>query len=354
MNEPCSNVIENKGPMSQESLGRDTEPDGPGPNESRKIVKPAIDLLPKTIYYRPACDLLVLGRSRTSPLTWSETMNAQPERRRQPRSKPLPGQQDLTLICQEGAVRSMMTAKLLDFNDECLTVEAGNRLADGTFVEIVGEIERPGGRQALDRQSYVRRVVPVGRGRFAITLWLSSEANKAVPDYYEFLQISPNAETATIHRVYRFLASRFHPDIPGTGDADKFVLLKEAYDVLSDPERRAKYDATYKKQAPDPVPLSNSVDFMNTNDGEFNRRVAVLALLYIQRRIKPFTPEVPLAEVERRMGFPRDYLDFTMWYLKSKAIHHHSGQLGFHHNGAGSGRGGIEPREDPASEQTVE
>ena len=245
-------------------------------------------------------------------------MNSQPERRRLARSKSQPGQRDLTLICQEGAVRSMMTAKLLDFNDECLSVEAGNRLAEGTFVEIVGELERPGGRQSLDRQSYVRRVTPVGRGRFAICLYLSGEANKTIPDYYEFLQISPNAEPATIHRVYRFLASRFHPDIPGTGDADKFVLLKEAYDVLSDQERRAQYDSTYKKQAPEPVPLSNSVDFMNTNDGEFNRRVAVLALLYIQRRIKPFTPEVPLAEVERRMGFPRDYLDFTMWYLKSK------------------------------------
>ena len=46
--------------------------------------------------------------------------------------------------------------------------------------------------------------------------------------------------------------------------------------------------------------------------------MAVLALLYIHRRIKPFAPEVPLAQVERRMGFPRDYLDFTMWYLKSK------------------------------------
>ena len=32
-----------------------------------------------------------------------------------------------------------------------------------------------------------------------------------IPDYYEFLQISPNAEQATIHRVYRFLAGRFHP-----------------------------------------------------------------------------------------------------------------------------------------------
>jgi hypothetical protein len=244
-------------------------------------------------------------------------MDARTERRHQLRSKPLPAQRDLTIICQEGPVRSMMTVKLLDYNDECLSVEAGNRLAEGTFAEIVGEIERSGGRQTLDRQGYVRRVTPVGRGRFAICLFLSGET-KAIPDYYEFLQISPNAEPATISRVYRFLASRFHPDIPGTGDAEKFVLLKEAYDVLSDPERRARYDETYKKQAPEPVPLSNSVDFMNTNDGEFNRRVAVLALLYIQRRIKPFTPEVPLAEVERRMGFPRDYLDFTMWYLKSK------------------------------------
>ena len=65
-------------------------------------------------------------------------MNTQPERRRLPRSKPLSSQRDLTLICQEGAVRSMMTAKLLDSNDECLCVEAGNRLAEGTFVEIVG------------------------------------------------------------------------------------------------------------------------------------------------------------------------------------------------------------------------
>ena len=66
-------------------------------------------------------------------------------------------------------------------------------------------------------------------------------------DYYEFLQISPNAEPNTVSRVYRFLAARFHPDIPETGDAEKFVLLKQAYDVLSDPERRAEYDATYKK-----------------------------------------------------------------------------------------------------------
>ena len=137
-------------------------------------------------------------------------------------------------------------------------------------------------------------------------------------DYYEFLQISPNAEPGTIHRVYRFLAGRLHPDNPETGDAEKFFLLKQAYDVLSDRNRRAEYDATRKKDAPDAVPLSTTIDFMDDMEGELNRRLAVLALLYIQRRTNPYTPEVSLLDVERRMGFPRDYLEFTSWYLRNK------------------------------------
>ena len=139
-----------------------------------------------------------------------------------------------------------------------------------------------------------------------------------IQDYYEFLQISPNAEPSTIHRVYRFLAGRLHPDNPGTGDAERFLLLKKAFDVLSDPGRRAEYDATLKREPPQPPPLSNSIDFMDNIDGELNRRLAVLALLYLQRRTNPYRPEVSLVEVEIRMGFPRDYLQFTTWYLSNK------------------------------------
>ena len=138
------------------------------------------------------------------------------------------------------------------------------------------------------------------------------------PNYYEFLQISPHAEPDTIHRVYRFLAARFHPDNPESGDADKFFLLRQAYEVLSNPARRAKYDAVCEKDALQPDPLSDSIDFMDNIEGELNRRLAVLALLYIRRRTSPGHPEVSLAEVELRMGFPRDYLEFTTWYLQKK------------------------------------
>jgi hypothetical protein len=137
-------------------------------------------------------------------------------------------------------------------------------------------------------------------------------------DYYEFLQISPNAEDETIHRVYRFLAARFHPDNPESGDVEKFSTLTKAYEVLSNPGRRADYDVARQKATTHAPPMSHSIDFMDHLEGEMNRRVAVLALLYYRRRTNPHSPEVPLAEIELRMGFPRDYLDFTTWYLQKK------------------------------------
>ena len=87
-------------------------------------------------------------------------------------------------------------------------------------------------------------------------------------DYYEFLQISPHADADTIRRVYRFLAARLHPDNHATGHVDNFRLLKAAYDVLSDPRRRAEYDATRIDSSSQP--LSTTIDFMDSLEGELN------------------------------------------------------------------------------------
>jgi curved DNA-binding protein len=137
-------------------------------------------------------------------------------------------------------------------------------------------------------------------------------------DYYEFLQISPRADADTIHRVFRFLAARLHPDNPETGDVEVFHQLKVAYDVLSNPESRTDYDASRNTETGQQSPFSEEVDFMDSMDGELNRRLAVLAVLYYRRRTSPHMPEVGLGEIESRMGFPRDYLDFTIWYLSKK------------------------------------
>ena len=143
-------------------------------------------------------------------------------------------------------------------------------------------------------------------------------ADTQAVDYYEFLQISRTADPETIHRVYRFLAGRYHPDNPETGNSEKFSLLRTAYEVLSDPMRRSEYDVACETETPPTAPLSQVIDFMDQLEGELNRRLAVLSVLYFRRRTSPYAPEVSLVEIESRMGFPRDYLDFTMWYLTKK------------------------------------
>src|SRR5258708_12987700 len=137
-----------------------------------------------------------------------------------------------------------------------------------------------------------------------------------IPDYYELLEVSPQASEETIHRVYRYMAARYHPDNLGTGNLEKFTQLTSAYKVLAEPNRRSEYDAQRATRQPTiRNPMSSTVDFMDQGEGDLNRRLAILAILYYRRRMYPNSPEVSLPEIEDRMGFPRDYLDFTTWYL---------------------------------------
>ena len=137
-------------------------------------------------------------------------------------------------------------------------------------------------------------------------------------DYYELLQISPNAEPETVHRVYKMLAQRYHPDNPETGDTERFVLLNQAFDTLSNSELRSSYDALYQEHRAKPIELFESKDFTIGVDGEANRRMGILCLLYTRRRSDPDDPGISLLEFESIMSFPREHLLFTMWYLKER------------------------------------
>ena len=138
-------------------------------------------------------------------------------------------------------------------------------------------------------------------------------------DYYEVMQISPNAELDTIQRVYRILAQRYHPDNQATGDAERFRLLTEAYEVLSDPEKRAHYDVNRPQRLQErSYLLSEAIRAVTDVEAEQLLRLTVLELLYARRRTEPRTPGIFYADLETLVGQPREHIEFGLWYLSQK------------------------------------
>jgi curved DNA-binding protein CbpA len=137
-------------------------------------------------------------------------------------------------------------------------------------------------------------------------------------DYYETLQINANAEPETIHRVYRLLAQRVHPDNKQTGNEERFRTLTEAYEVLSDPERRAQYDALHQhfwRERWKIMEASGSEADVRT---EQVARLTLLELLYTRRRTDPRQPSMSVLDIEAVIGRPREHLEFSIWFLAAK------------------------------------
>jgi curved DNA-binding protein CbpA len=142
-----------------------------------------------------------------------------------------------------------------------------------------------------------------------------------VPEHYEILQVSATADPETIHRVYRLLAQRFHPDNNETGDAEHFRLLREAYDTLSDPEKRAQYDVVYHQARQLRWRLVTHGSRAE-NDFEMEQlvRLTVLEVLYTRRRLEPQDAGIFPRDLEELVGRAREQLVFTLWYLAQRGL----------------------------------
>jgi hypothetical protein len=141
---------------------------------------------------------------------------------------------------------------------------------------------------------------------------------QAFEDYYEILQLSPNADQDTINRVYRTLVKRYHPDNQETGNAEKFRQVVEAHRVLSDPERRAGYDVNYDENRALVLKIFTDASQPDGYDGDRRILEGILSLLYISRRRDPNRSGMGILQLEQMLGCPAEHLAFHTWYLREK------------------------------------
>jgi len=140
----------------------------------------------------------------------------------------------------------------------------------------------------------------------------------AFEDYYNLLQLSPNADQDTIDRVYRILVKRYHPDNQDTGNADKFKQVVEAYRVLSDPETRAAYDVQYDDNRSLVLKIFDDASQPDGYDGDRRIFEGILSILYISRRRDPTRGGMGIVQMENLLACPEEHLEFHVWYLREK------------------------------------
>lgn len=153
--------------------------------------------------------------------------------------------------------------------------------------------------------------------------------NESFEDYYEYLQISPNADSETIDKVYRLLAKRYHPDNKDTGKTEKFESITRAYKTLSDAAKRAAYDANYEEARGRQWKAISQATFSQGSDGDAHIRRLILSVLYVKRRENPSEAAIGGWYLEKMVGWPESTLDFHIWYLKEKGWIERSENGGF-------------------------
>lgn len=125
-------------------------------------------------------------------------------------------------------------------------------------------------------------------------------------NYYEILEVSPNASQEIIKIAYKNLAKKYHPDTSNQENAAEIMQkINEAYEVLSDPERRTEYDEDLKNNSNfEPITnCGNDVknikeilskvarvypDIIDNNDIHFNRDYDINTNLSLNKKYKDY------------------------------------------------------------------
>lgn len=140
-------------------------------------------------------------------------------------------------------------------------------------------------------------------------------------DYYAVLGVARNASQEEIKRAYLKAAQRLHPDKnKAVGETEIFLEVQQAYETLSNPDRRKKYDATLPKAVDPDLPFKYKIYYSRPNLVRMDEPQMLYVLLEIAPHEK--TDEIPAPPLNVALVLDRStsMKDEKMDMLKNAAI----------------------------------
>jgi len=228
-----------------------------------------------------------------------------------------------------GNASSRLRARFLSQDGDNLNVQLPAALGQNLLVSITGEMETASGRQTVFGQYRVLSCKIAGIGKYQAALMPESATEESTqsanptddePDHYQTLQVSRQADTDTIRRVFHILAQRYHPDNRETGDQEKFRQVVEAHAILCDPEKRAAHDVFLAGEDKGRYKIFDSLENTEGVQAEIRKRQGILRLLYGKRLTDPHKPAMRAREFTEMLACPLEHLEFALWMLREQRL----------------------------------
>ena len=237
---------------------------------------------------------------------------------------------ELTVILDaSGSQSSRLRARFLSQDGDVISVQLNAALGQNLLVSIAGEIEAASGRQPLFGKYRVSSCKIAGIGKYQAELTLESVTEESAqptnhtddePDHYQTLQVSRQADTDTIRRVFHILAQRYHPDNRETGNQEKFRQVVDAHAVLCDPEKRAAHDVFLASEDKGRYKIFDSLENTEGVQAEARKRQGILRLLYAKRLTDAHRPSMRAREFAEMLACPLEHLEFALWMLREQHL----------------------------------
>jgi DnaJ-like protein len=139
-------------------------------------------------------------------------------------------------------------------------------------------------------------------------------------DHYKVLEVDPKSSLEAIQQAYGKLAQKYHPRNTQSGEQAKFDAVNLAYEVLSDQGLRTEFDKLRSGGEEKTEFNFSGLDFFAALGRETALRSSLLCILYDRRRLKPFTPGLPMRRIEAMLETTSEGLNFALWYLKQRNL----------------------------------